>query len=64
MRVLVLVTLIVHAKRCVQPKTCQVDRTDNFIQREINESCQYYTRKILVPNIYRKVLLELQNGNK
>ena len=62
MRVVVLVTLIVQSKRCVQQKTCQIDRKANFFEREINDSCQYYAKKIMVPNIYRKVLLELRNG--
>ena len=59
MRILLLVVTVLGKQR----RSCSLNGTQFAIpDRNINGFCDYYTNKIIVPNIYRKILVNLTNG--
>ena len=59
MRVLLLVVTVLGNQR----NSCKINGTQFVIPGRNNRGfCDYYTNKIIVPNIYRKILVNLTNG--
>ena len=59
MRILLLAVTILGKQR----DSCKLNGTQFVIpDKSIGSFCDYYTNNIIVPNIYRKILVNLTNG--